>query len=228
VSEGLYASLNCGPGSKDDPAKVTENRARVIAALSPDARLFTLAQVHSPLVHVVDASWDSARHPEGDAMVTAARGLILGIQTADCAPVLLADAGAQVIGAAHAGWKGALNGVLEKTVAAMEELGARRSHIAAAIGPSIAREDYEVGAEFQKTFLEKDPAIAQFFANKGDRIHFDLPGYVAQRLSKAGITDMAELGLSTYPPENGFFSFRRTTHRREADYGRQISAIVLA
>jgi YfiH family protein len=187
-----------------------------------------LAQIHSPIVHVVDAAWDAQRHPEGDAMVTAARDVLLGIQTADCAPVLLADAKAGVIGAAHAGWKGALQGVLEETVAAMERLGARRSDIAAAIGPTIARDDYEVGAEFQATFLNQDPASAQFFANRENRVHFDLPGYVAHRLAKAGIGDMAELGLSTYPPENGFFSFRRTTHRKESDYGRQISAIVLA
>jgi YfiH family protein len=227
VSEGLYASLNCGPGSRDDPAKVAENRNRVIAALAPDAMLFTLSQIHSPLVHAVDASWDPARHPEGDAMVTAARGVMLGVQTADCAPVLLADAKEGVIGAVHAGWKGALHGVLEEAVAAMEKLGAKRADIAAAIGPSIAREDYEVGAEFRATFLDRDPASSPFFMPREDRIHFDLPGYVAHRLAKAGIGDMAELGLSTYPLENGFFSFRRTTHRRESDYGRQISAIVL-
>jgi YfiH family protein len=227
VSEGLYATLNCGPGSKDDPASVTENRSRIVAALAPEARLFTLAQIHSPMVHVVDSSWDAARHPEGDAMVTSARGLMLGIQTADCAPVLMADPKARVIGAAHAGWKGALTGVLEATVAAMERLGAARRDIAAAIGPTIAREDYEVGAEFRATFLKRNPAHAEFFTMNNAKVHFDLPGYVARRLGMAGIGDIAELGLSTYPPENDFFSFRRTTHRGEPDYGRQISVIVL-
>ncbi len=227
VSEGLYASLNCGPGSKDDPARVSENRARIVAALAPEAKLFTLAQIHSPIVHVVDSASDPARHPEGDAMVTATRGMLLGIQTADCAPVLLADAKAGVVGAAHAGWKGALHGVLESTVAAMEKLGSHRSDIAAAIGPAIARDDYEVGAEFRAAFLQQDAGSSSFFVGKENRVHFDLPGYVAYRLAKTGIGDMAELGLSTYPPENGFFSFRRTTHRKESDYGRQISAIVL-
>jgi YfiH family protein len=226
VSEGLYASLNCGPGSKDDPAKVAENRARVVAALAPEARLLTLSQIHSPIVHVVDGNPD--RPLEGDAMVTATRGLLLGIQTADCAPVLLADAGAQVIGAAHAGWKGTLHGVLEATVAAMEELGARRSNIAAAIGPSIGRDDYEVGAEFRAKFQDQDPASSPFFITIENRVHFDLPGFVAHRLARAGIGDMAELGLSTYPSENGFFSFRRTTHRGEHDYGRQISVTALS
>jgi YfiH family protein len=227
VSQGLYASLNCGPGSKDDPDLVAENRARIVAALAPEARLFTLSQIHSPIVHMVDETFDPTRRPEGDAMVTATRDLVLGIQTADCAPILLADGRAQVIGAAHAGWKGAFQGVLEATVAAMEKLGATREHIAAAIGPTIAREDYEVGLEFRDKFLAQDSANAAFFMMQGDRVHFDLPGYAAKRLAAAGITDTVELGLSTYPPENGFFSFRRTTHRSEPDYGRQISAIVL-
>jgi len=227
VSEGLYESLNCGPGSKDDAARVAENRARVVAAMAPNAKLFTLAQIHSPIVHMVDESWNPARHPEGDAMVTATPRLMLGIQTADCAPILLADPRARVIGAAHAGWKGAFQGVLEATIAAMEKLGAERANIAAAIGPSIAREDYEVGPEFRANFLDQDSANARFFVQEGERFHFDLPGYVGRRLGAAGIPDVAELGLSTYPPQNRFFSFRRTTHRAEPDYGRQISAIVL-
>ncbi len=227
VSDGVYASLNCGPGSKDDPALVAENRARVIAALAPETKLITLAQIHSAKVHVVGKDWDG--RPEGDGMVTAQPGLALGIQTADCAPVLFADAQARVIGAAHAGWKGALGGVLEAVVAAMEGLGARRERTAAAIGPSIAQPNYEVGAEFRDRFLEADPAHAVFFVPsvKPGRFRFDLPAYVRGRLAGAGIGDIADLGLCTYPPENGFFSFRRTTHRGEADYGRQISAIVL-
>ncbi len=227
VSDGVYASLNCGPGSRDDPAKVKENRARATTALAPDARLVTLAQIHSHKVHVVDTGWDAARHPEGDAMVTTSPGLALGIQTADCAPILFADGRAGVIGAAHAGWKGALTGVLEATIAAMEELGAKRGQIAAAIGPSICKDNYEVGGEFRETFLAQDPANAGFFTARDGRFRFGLPAYVLDRLARAGIADAADLGLCTYPPENRFFSFRRTTHRGEPDYGRQISVILL-
>jgi YfiH family protein len=230
VSEGLYASLNCGPGSKDDPARVAENRARVTAALAPGgtgAKLITLAQIHSPNVHVVSAGWDAARHPEGDGMVCAIPGQALGIQTADCAPVLFADARAGVVGAAHAGWKGALTGVLEATITAMEGLGARRTAIAAAIGPAIAQDHYQVGPEFRAHFLAQDSANAEFFAADAERFRFDLPAYAALCLARAGIGDVAHLGLCTYPPENGFFSFRRTTHRGEPDYGRQISVIML-
>jgi polyphenol oxidase len=228
VSEGLYASLNCGPGSKDDPAKVAQNRALVTAALD-GGTLVTLAQIHSPIVHVVGPDWDAAGHPEGDAMVTASPGLILGIQTADCVPVLFADAAARVIGAAHAGWKGALGGVLEGVVATMEGLGATRGGIAAAIGPCISQKNYEVGWDFRDRFLALGLRNRRFFVPSGREGHyrFDLEGYAAQRLADAGIGDIARLGLCTYPPENGFFSFRRTTHRFEPDYGRQISAIVL-
>ena len=228
VSEGLYASLNCGPGSRDDPAKVAENRTRVVTAIAPASRLATLAQIHSPNVHIVDTDWDAARHPEGDGMVSAAPGLMLGIQTADCAPVLFADAEARVIGAAHAGWKGALHGVLEATIEAMEELGAKRGQIAAAIGPCISQANYEVGPDFRAHFAE-DAGSAAFFvaSDKAGHFRFDLPGYAARRLARAGIGDIVQTGLSTYPPENGFFSYRRTTHRGEADYGREISAIVL-
>jgi hypothetical protein len=227
VSDGVYASLNCGPGSRDDPAKVKENRARAIAALAPNAKLVTLAQIHSAKVHSVDQGWDVTRHPEGDGMATAVPGLMLGIQTADCAPVLFADAEAGVIGAAHAGWKGAFGGVLEAVIAAMEKLGARRTSIAAAIGPSICKDNYEVGGEFRETFLAQDPANAGFFTARDGRFRFGLPAYVLHRLARAGIANAADLGLCTYPPENRFFSFRRTTHRGEPDYGRQISAIVL-
>lgn len=227
VSDGIYASLNCGPGSKDDPALVAQNRALVIGALAPGARLVTLAQIHSPTIHVVGADWGGP--VEGDGMVTATQGLILGIQTADCAPVLLADAKARVIGAAHAGWKGALGGVLEGVVAAMEGLGARRGDIAAAIGPCISQDNYEVGWEMRDKFLATGLRNRTFFVPSGKEGHyrFDLEGYVASRLGQAGIGNIVRLGLCTYPPENGFFSFRRTTHRGEADYGREISAIVL-
>lgn len=230
VSKGIYASLNCGPGSRDDPASVAENRARVTAALAPGAKLVTLAQIHGPKVHVVGADWNAGLHPEGDGMVTAAAGMILGIQTADCAPVLLADARAGVIGAAHAGWKGALHGVLEGVVLAMEGLGARRADIAAAIGPCIGQENYEVGADLRARFLAEDRASGTFFAAgvRPEHFRFDLPGYAAARLARAGVGDITQSGLCTYPPENGFFSFRRTTHRAEADYGREISAIVLS
>ncbi len=227
VSEGLYASLNCGPGSKDDPARVTENRQRVTAALAPQSHLITLSQIHSPVVHVVKENWQG--RPDGDGLVTALPGMALGIQTADCTPVLFAEPHARVIGAAHAGWKGALGGVLEGVIAAMEALGAKRGQIRAAIGPTIQKANYEVGGEFRDRFLEVDSANGVFFipSNRADHFRFDLPAYAAGRLAKAGISDIADLKLCTYPPENGFFSFRRTTHRSEPDYGRQISAIVL-
>jgi len=227
VSTGLYASLNCGPGSRDDPAAVAENRARIAAALGGSA-LVSLAQIHSPFVQIVGPDWDSSRHPEGDGMATATPGMALGILTADCAPVLFADPQARVIGAAHAGWKGALGGVLEATIGAMESLGARRGRIAAAIGPCISATNYEVGTDFRARFLEADTANAHFFqAGKPDRCHFDLEGYAAARLAQMGLASIAPLGICTYPVENGFFSFRRTTHAGEPDYGREISAILL-
>ncbi|HEY4276395.1 MAG TPA: peptidoglycan editing factor PgeF [Rhizomicrobium sp.] len=227
VSEGVYASLNCGPGSRDDAAAVTENRARCVAALAPGAKLVSLAQIHSAIVHTVDADWDFAARPDGDAMVTALPNVLLGILTADCVPVLFADAKAGVIGAAHAGWKGAVAGVLENTIAAMTRLGANPARIAAAIGPAIAQDHYEVGADLRAQFGEDD---AGFFVASDRPSHFcfDLPGYVHKRLRKAGLTDISAIGLSTYPPENGFFSYRRTTHRGETDYGRELSAIALA
>jgi hypothetical protein len=231
VSTGLYASLNCGPGSRDDKAAVGENRARIAAALGPEARLTSLAQIHSPLVHVVGPDWDTATHPEGDGMVTATSGLALGILTADCAPVLFADAQAGVIGAAHAGWKGAIGGVLEATLTAMESLGASRARIAAAIGPCISQRNYEVGFDFRDRFLEQGGLrMRRFFVPSSTEGHyrFDLEGYVAHRLELAGVAAVERLGVCTYPPENGFFSFRRTTHAGEPDYGREISAILLS
>jgi YfiH family protein len=224
VSTGLYESLNCGPGSRDTPQAVAENRARAAAALAPHSSLVTLSQIHSPFAHIVGPDWDFQRQLQGDGLATDRPGIMLGILTADCAPVLFADAGARVIGAAHAGWKGALGGVLEATLAAMEALGAHREDIAAAIGPCISQANYEVGPEFRAHFAQ-----GHFFTASQTQGHFrfDLEGYVAHRLALAGVTDVARLRLCTYPPENGFFSFRRTTHRGEADYGREISAIVL-
>jgi hypothetical protein len=230
VSTGIYASLNCGPGSKDAPEAVAANRRQVAAALAPDAKLVSLSQIHSANVHTLPAWQDRL---EGDAMVTATPGLALGILTADCAPVLLADVKAGVIGAAHAGWKGALGtdgrGVLEAVLDAMEKLGALRARIAAAIGPCISQENYEVGWEFRDRFLELGLRNRKFFAPSGKEGHyrFDLPGYTAHRLTVAGAGSVEQLGICTYPPENGYFSFRRTTHAGEPDYGRQISAIVL-
>ena len=229
VSSGLYESLNCGPGSSDDPKAVTENRRLVAATLAPDvqgARLISLSQIHSAVVHTLPA-WEE--RPEGDAMVTATPGLALGILTADCAPVLLADPKARVIGAPHAGWKGALAGVLEAALEAMEKLGASRDRIDAAIGPCISQDNYEVGDDFRARFLEQGAKHRRFFVPSDREGHhrFDLPGFAAYRLTAAGVGSVERLGICTYPPENGFFSFRRTTHAKEPDYGRQISAIVL-
>ena len=227
VSSGIYQSLNCGPGSSDDPAAVAENRRRVAAALSPGARLVSLSQIHSATVHTL--SGDPGGRPEGDAMVTATPGMALGILTADCAPVLLADPEARVIGAAHAGWKGALGGVLEATLEGMEKLGASRERIQAVIGPCISQDSYEVGWDFRDRFLEQGLKNRRFFvpSDKEGHYRFDLPGYAAHRLTAAGGGSAAMLGICTYPSQNGYFSFRRTTHAGEADYGRQISAIVL-
>jgi YfiH family protein len=228
VSQGLYASLNCGPGAKDDPAAVKENRRRVAEALGA-SKLVSLAQIHSPMVYTVDADWDAARHPQGDGMVTATPGIALGILTADCAPVLFADAKARVVGAAHAGWKGAIGGVLEATIQAMEQAGAARKNIAAAIGPCISQMNYEVGGDFRARFVDAEPGNHRFFspANRADHYQFALEGYIADRLAAAGIGAIKPLSICTYPVENGYFSFRRTTHRSEADYGREISAVML-
>jgi YfiH family protein len=225
VSGGLYETLNCGPGSRDAPEAVAENRRRAAEAILPGARLASLAQIHSPIVHTVGPDWNDALHPQGDAMVTAVPGRMLGILTADCAPVLFADPKARIIGAAHAGWKGALGGVLEATLAAMEALGARRSGISAAIGPCISQANYEVGPEFPLRFEDQ-----RFFrpSDTPDHFRFDLEGFVADRLAGAQIADIAKLGLCTYPQDHGFFSFRRTTHRGESDYGREISVIALS
>jgi hypothetical protein len=226
VSTGVYASLNCGPGSRDKSEAVAENRARSVAAIAPGARLVTLAQIHSATVHIVTADWDFSTRQDGDGLATALPGVALGILTADCAPVLFADAEAGVIGAAHSGWKGAIGGVLENTIAAMERLGAKVGRITAAIGPAISQANYEVGEDLRARF---DAGDARFFvpSDRAEHFRFDLPGYVRQRLERAGLRQVGDTGLCTYPPDNRFFSYRRTTHLGEADYGREISLIAL-
>jgi polyphenol oxidase len=230
VSGGLYASLNGGLGSDDDPAAVRENRARMAEALGlVPALLLSLYQVHSPEVAVVEEPWPDAERPRADAMVTRRPGLALGIATADCGPVLLADAAAGVIGAAHAGWKGALGGVLDATVGAMERLGAERGRIVAVLGPTIGPDAYEVGPDFVTRFTGAHEGNARFFrpSDKPGHAMFDLPAFILARLGEMGVGRAASLGLCTYGDERRFFSYRRTTHRGEADYGRLISAISL-
>ena len=228
VSEGIYAGLNCGSGSRDNAAHVAQNRARVAHALGvAPARLVTLYQVHSPNVVVVRKPWDASTPPQADALVTNTPGLTLGILTADCAPVLFADHEAGVIGAAHAGWKGALSGVVESTVAAMETLGARRERIAAVIGPCIAQASYEVGPEFVARFTPDEQQRFFVPSSRKDHHQFDLPAYVAATAQAAGLQRIAALAMDTASDPNRFFSYRRTTLAREPDYGRQISAIGL-
>jgi hypothetical protein len=229
VSEGFYASLNCGPGSGDDRAKVIENRCRVTETFGLGARLLTLYQIHSPKAVTVTAPWEIGESPQADAMVTNLPDLALGMLTADCAPVLLADVEAGVIGAAHAGWKGALDGVVESTVAAMEQLGAARGRIAAAIGPCISQANYEVDGEFRANFTRADSANARFFVpnDRAGYFRFDLEAYVALRLDDAGITEVEALSACTYARLGDFYSFRRATHAGEKDYGREVSAVML-
>ncbi|MEO0992834.1 MAG: peptidoglycan editing factor PgeF [Pseudomonadota bacterium] len=225
VSVGLYASLNGGPGSRDDASSVSENRSRIAAHLGGTV-LVSTAQVHSDQVVTVSQPWGEDR-PNADAMVTDRAGIALGVLTADCAPVLLADTQSGVIGAAHAGWKGAVGGVLEAVVDAMVRLGANPETIAAAIGPTIGQTAYEVGPEFVERFLDDDPDTAQFFAGgREDRAQFDLPGYVRWRLAASGV-EASWTGHCTYSDQARFFSYRRATHAGEADYGRLVSAIVL-
>jgi polyphenol oxidase len=229
VSTGLVAGLNVGLGSGDDPAAIAENRRRAADSVAPGADLVTVYQVHSPDVATVTAAFPDEARPHADAMVTDRPGLILGILTADCAPVLFVDTEAGVIGAAHAGWKGAISGVTDATIKAMETLGAKRDRIAAAIGPCIARASYEVDAAFQSRFTDTDPENERFFADgkRSGHHQFDLEAYVAHRLAAAGLTRVAALGLDTYSDPTRFFSFRRATHGGEPDYGRQISLIAL-
>lgn len=228
VSTGICAGLNTGRGSGDDPEAIAENRRRAVAAVAPGAALVTVHQVHSADALHADAPWPDDARPQADAIVTDRPGLALGILTADCTPVLLADREAGVIGAAHAGWKGAFSGVIESAVAAMERIGARRERIGAAIGPVIARKSYEVDEAFLRRFAEADPQNERFFTPGREGHHqFDLEAYVLARLAEAGITRAEALGLDTYSEPERFFSYRRATHRDEPTYGRQISLIAL-
>jgi YfiH family protein len=227
VSEGIFASLNCGPGSGDVREHVIENRSRVRKALGGE-KLLTLYQIHSPNAVIADEPWEQG--PQADALATNVPGLALGILTADCAPVLFADSKARVIGAAHAGWKGALTGVTDSVLAKMESLGADRARISATVGPCISQANYEVGAEFIARFAQVDAGNNRFFvpSDKANHWRFDLEGYVVHRLREAGVANIEPLSACTYAREADFFSFRRATHRAEKDYGRQVSAIVLA
>lgn len=227
ASSGIFAGLNCGTGSSDQTEAVAINRARVTTAmdLAPEA-LVTVHQVHS--AKAIPVTGPLTIRPEADAMVTATPGVLLGILTADCQPVLFHDPVAQVIGAAHAGWRGAVDGVLEATLDAMETLGAQRSRVTAVIGPTISQAAYEVGPEFLDRFRAEDDEATRFFANgKGDRMLFDLPGYGLYRLRQAGVGHAEWTGHCTYRDPARFYSFRRTTHAAEADYGRLISTIRL-
>lgn len=228
VSDGIYASLNCGVGSSDDRAAVAENRALVAADLGV-AALATPYQIHSAEAVVVEQPWLPGEGPKADAVVTRRPGLAIGVGTADCGPILFADADAAVIGAAHAGWKGALGGVLEATLAAMEDLGAERKRIVAVLGPTISQSAYEVGPEFRARFLEADAGNADYFtpSSRADHHQFDLPAYIGSRLRAAGVGRFDDLALCTYADPERFFSFRRTTHRNEPDYGRLLHAIAI-
>ncbi len=228
VSGGELAGLNVGYGSNDDRDAIAENRRRAMDAVLPGAALATVHQVHSADLVVVEQPWPQAERPHADAMVTNRTGLLLGILTADCAPVLFADVEAGVVGAAHAGWRGALAGVTDATVNAMEQLGARRERIAAAVGPCIAQASYEVDEAFLDRFLKPDVANEAFFARgEGAKPRFDLEAYVSRRLQAAGVALVDPLHLDTYADADRFFSYRRATHRGEADYGRQISLVGL-
>ena len=230
VSEGIYGGLNCGAGSNDDRARVMENRARVAADLgAPVGSLLTSYQIHSASAVIVTEPWTFETMPRADALVTNIPGLPVGALAADCAPILFADPDAHVIAATHAGWKGALNGVLESTIATMTRIGAKRSRIRAALGPCIGPTAYEVGPEFEATFLKVDSNFQRFFRRPSPdaRPHFDLPAFILERLSAAGLDTVENCTECTYANESRFFSYRRATHRREPDYGRQVSAIVL-
>ncbi len=230
VSEGLYSSLNCGLGSGDAAENVTSNRRRALEKIEIEAeRLVTVYQVHSPDVARVEGPWPNGEAPRADAMVAQRSHVALGILTADCSPVLLAEPKAKVVGAAHAGWRGALDGVLEATVAAMEELGAERENIVAGIGPTIGQKSYEVGPEFPAPFLAQGQENRDFFcpAPRDGHFLFDLKGYAARRLARLGLKAVQCLPCDTCAEEQRFFSYRRSCHRGEPDYGRGLSAIYL-
>ena len=230
ASAGLYASLNGGVGSHDTPENVAENRARMAAALGVARdRLITAYQIHSAEVVVAERAWAPGKRPRADAIVTKIPNLAVGVSTADCGPVLFADPQARVVGAAHAGWRGALTGILEATLAAMERLGAERGRIVAALGPMIRQPHYEVGSEFVARFSAADSDNQRFFAAAGraDHAMFDLPGYIRARLTGTGLAQVEDLGACTYAEPTRFFSYRRATHHGEPDYGRHINAIAL-
>jgi purine-nucleoside/S-methyl-5'-thioadenosine phosphorylase / adenosine deaminase len=228
VSTGLFESLNCGYGSSDDRSAITENRARVAAALQAN-HLLTVHQHHAPTTAIVTEPWPTESPPRADAMVTNRPGLALGILAADCLPILFAEPRSRTIGAAHAGWRGAIGGVIEATIEAMEKLGAARSRLIATVGPGISGPSYEVGHEFHARFIGADGRNGKFFApsDRSGHFYFDLPAYALARLSRSGIGAITNLGACTYRQETDYFSYRRATHRGEADYGRNVSAILL-
>lgn len=230
VSEGIYASLNCGIGSQDEPARVQENRRRAAAQLGVEGKsLSSLYQVHGTEVLTLTAPLPLENRPKADGAVTNVPGLAIGILTADCAPVLFADQRRKVVGACHAGWRGALGGITDQTVRAMEAIGANRADIVAAIGPTIGQSSYEVGTEFLAAFIAADAGNSQFFApgKRPEKHQFDLPGYLHARLTALGLAVVEDLAADTAPEASPFFSFRRTTLGGGGDYGRQISAIAI-
>jgi YfiH family protein len=230
ISEGIYASLNGGVGSGDVPERVRENRARMAGAIGATPENFLTAyQIHSADVIVAEKPWPADSRPRADGIVTRVPNLAIGISTADCGPVLMADPHARVIGAAHAGWRGALTGILEAAIETMERLGAQRSRIVAALGPTIGQQNYEVGADLLQRFTAAAGDNVRFFAAspRAGRAQFDLPGYIIDRLRRAGVSQTENVALCTYADADHFYSYRRTTHRSEPDYGRHISAITL-
>ncbi len=229
LSSGVYDSLNIGLGSDDERANVIENRRRAAERLGVRADALALPyQYHSPDAVIVEEAWSPAEAPKADAVVTNVPGLAVAISTADCGPVLMADVEARVVAAAHAGWRGAIDGVIETTLVAMEELGAARDRIVAVLGPTISQASYEVGPEFRETFIKHDEGNGRFFIDgPAGKPHFDLPAYILHRLEKAGVRRAEWIGRCTYAEEESFFSYRRATHRGEPDYGRLISAITL-
>lgn len=226
ISVGELAGLNVGYGSNDDPEAIDGNRRLAIAAILPEAQLATVHQVHSGEAIHVEEPWPQDQRPRADGMVTDTPNLLLGILTADCAPVLFSDREGVVVGAAHAGWRGALAGVTDATIVAMEQLGSRRDNIHAAVGPCIGQPSYEVDQPFLTRFLKDDPCNERFFVTGASgKPHFDLEAYIVHRLILAGIGEIEALNLDTYGDADRFYSYRRATHRGEADYGRQLSAI---
>ncbi|HZE52245.1 MAG TPA: peptidoglycan editing factor PgeF [Bradyrhizobium sp.] len=229
VSDGIYAGLNGGLGSNDDPVAVAENRRRMAEQMGvPPSHFLGVHQIHSPDAVVATGPWQGASRPRADAIVTRTEGLAIGITAADCGPLLLVDPDARVIGAAHAGWKGALAGIVESTIEVMEKLGAERAGIVAAIGPLIRQPSYEVGNEFVERFMEEDAENTLFFLPAAREGHamFDLAGFIRARLENAGVLVIDDIGIDTYSDER-FFSYRRSVHREEPDYGRHVHAIVL-